>query len=739
MTKFAKRLIAALLLLILIASVAAFVFSASRETDVAQLSLKADAAFREGREKEAFALYSDVLQHDPNATRAVIRLAEMSQSLGHVVQAEELWRRATQLDPRDRQILLHHDIAMLRTGREQALIEKLSRRYPESLAKPEQLLLANAYLRVGRLEKASALTAEILKEDPDDAEAILLKAHIAFARDNPAEARTGYASLLEDSDIAVSALTGLANCELREGNVEEARRLLEKAAGSAGHGPQSENLLAAFYGYRLGDAAKAARIWETLLETHPHRQELMVPLAECYAETGETAKLDGLINKCKVRNKAHVAMKYYLQGIGAWLQADHDKALEYLQWCSEAFAHKPVYAYLYLDSALATRNSQAVSEALSTLDERLEVPGVEANLSFALHKAVVEADAEGNADFALQIVAEIERVGLQTLLSSLKAARINLRQGRTRDAMRTGKAILADDPYQPGALEICGRASMRQGDFTSARSYFNKLLQSSEDTVRGTYWLGICALREGRFHHATEKIEPLAKAQPEQLKFQAALYDCYIRTEAFDKARKLAGDLKESDQADPKAMGLSFLAGLAKIDGDCRETADLYGRAITLKPDHLPFRLARASALMECEDYAAASRVLEKAADIFPSNRYLLFKKALCAQLAGKREEAANLYRRITKEHPRWALPLANYAELSLQLPGKLRQATELAKRATVFAPDWGPGHLVLAQCLSAQGNLEQARKSAARARELGNTEAETLLRKIDERLKDDG
>ena len=95
--------------------------------------------------------------------------------------------------------------------------------------KKEKYLLAFDHLKKNQLEKANAIIVELLKLNPLEVRFINLNALLNELQDNAAAAKQNYKKALKQDGDNLTAILGLAKLDLQGGNVEQAKKYVDKA------------------------------------------------------------------------------------------------------------------------------------------------------------------------------------------------------------------------------------------------------------------------------------------------------------------------------------------------------------------------------------------------------------------------------------------------------------------------------------------------------------------------------
>ena len=153
------------------------------------LVILADALAAEGHDAAAVPHYERALELDPSGAEAVMRLARSLQRLGRTAEAERVLASGpTRVAGGELVPLTHARLALDRGDAEDAvrLAQEALKLAPELIAARRVLMLA--YGRLGQLDQARPHAEAIVREHPDDVEALTVMAKLCLAGNRMAEA-----------------------------------------------------------------------------------------------------------------------------------------------------------------------------------------------------------------------------------------------------------------------------------------------------------------------------------------------------------------------------------------------------------------------------------------------------------------------------------------------------------------------------------------------------------------------
>ena len=217
--------------------------------------------------------------------------------------------------------------------------------------------------------------------------------------------------------------------------------------------------------------------------------------------------------------------------------------------------------------------------------------------------------------------------------------------------------------------------ALKRNDFAAAVSYAEQAAKSAPQNVELWFLLGYCARLNEKYPLSVDSYNRGLKLQPNSVRGLAGLAQTYAKMGRNKEAEDL---LRQVVDANPKDANSLQLAGELMLNTDAKAALDLLQRASALQPSaHNDLLIAHAYArLGQPEDSTkylnrAKSRaphdpdVLRAAAGQFrdqgkydeaiaslqatPKNTDVLAELAYTYQLAGKQQEAAELYSRLAK------------------------------------------------------------------------------------------
>jgi tetratricopeptide (TPR) repeat protein len=187
-------------------------------------------------------------------------------------------------------------------------------------------MLAGLLLNQGKsVDEYERIIEEVLKINPRDNDALLLRGKILLGNGKPQDAVVAFRSILKDAPRSVEVLTLLGSAHLLSGEKELAKENLLKAVELDPKDSNAQLMLARFYA-RTGNYKDALRKIDEILETSPKNIDALETRIEIFNAKQDQKGLQASILKLK-ENYPEDARGYYLLGQFYLAQKKFDAAI----------------------------------------------------------------------------------------------------------------------------------------------------------------------------------------------------------------------------------------------------------------------------------------------------------------------------------------------------------------------------------------------------------------------------
>jgi tetratricopeptide (TPR) repeat protein len=640
---------------------------------------------------------------------AVRRLAKLAVSLGPSRAAEELFRRAIELDPDDRDAARAladiektrgDDLAYL-TTLDQLL--RTARRTFEGAAREASLCLemAEVLRRVGDLDGAQARLREALETAPDDGAAWRLYGAVLLDSGAHPEAARALRRAAELGALEPLGYVELAQIHEVLGDAALAADAYAKAGDAAPTAARAEAL------ERVGRDEEALQLWRALGGKEAHRRAALIArrrAARAWAAGRHDEARSAALEALSGDPEDTEALGWVLHGLGA---ADALAAIEklalslapaegasLLRWAADRFDGDE--ARQALERASALHADAATLVALGALEGGGKSVA-RYHQALALDPGCAEAAfglvREGDPEDAARALAGVhEGVSDRRVRAQLSAALGALRRDRLHDAAgaraayrRAVEESAPLEPWRGEALRSLAALELAGGDPLAAEEALERLRAEGAATDADARHLAELYLERGAPDDALRLLRGMEGSN-----------DLLLRAlEAVGAWRELTTLLELEAPRRPPAEARALYVRAAQIAGgpleEPRLAADLLERALPLGPSDAAVwsRLGALYQTLGDEERAASARARAWAAD--RSHTELLLPLAEHHHRRGENEPARDYYEEALARH---AVPEDQLGSVRLALAENARRRDDAAAEEAELqrAADAGAG-----------------------------------------------
>lgn len=218
--------------------------------------------------------------------------------------------------------------------------------------------------------------------------------------------------------------------------------------------------------------------------------------------------------------------------------------------------------------------------------------------------------------------------------------------GKTDEAERLLKQVIAADPRRTDDGLLLGELLMRSGDYTGALEYFRKAEQAQPST-RAEVLTALSYQHLKQFDLANRYLEMARRRAPDNPEVQRSLAGYYLETANYAEA---IAALKAIHN--PRPDVLAELAYIYQLDGKLTEAAKLYAQAANALPKDLGLQLSAAQAQVANASLDGANRFLERAQHLDPEYYRLHAIRGEIARLLDKSPDAIREYTQVVAHLP---------------------------------------------------------------------------------------
>lgn len=322
----------------------------------------------------------------------------------------------------------------------------------------------------GQVAEARSLIEEVLRSNPHDADALILRANIALSHDDPTSAITDLRAVLRDQPQSVSLRRTLARAYMAQGNDALAEEALRTASEAAPNQPEAVIELAQLL-VRTHRASEAVTVLQAAAHRIPTSVQVQEELARVDLAQRDLEGARAIAEHLKTMGGGALS-GFYFAGVVAQQQNrlnDSDRELQ------QALVLKPdsldVLAELARVDLIRNRGTQSI-ERLSTLVQR--EPRNVALVNLLGETYLATKDTAKAADTLTRAIS----IDPRSWASYRNRARVRLAQGDWSGALADYESALQISPLEPQLLIEAATLDEQHGQVDAAIAHYDVLYKS---------------------------------------------------------------------------------------------------------------------------------------------------------------------------------------------------------------------------------------------------------------------
>jgi putative PEP-CTERM system TPR-repeat lipoprotein len=624
------------------------------------------------------------LQQSPDHGEARFLLGQLLLDSGDMAGAEVELRRALELQHPEQQVLPALASSLLGQNKGALLLQQFgSTKLADPTAQARlQTSLAMAEAGSGNTDAAATRVDGVLRDLPDHSPALLLRARLAAARGDQADALAQVKALLARQPDLAEAWQLQGDLLLRGPAGQPAPTTAPAIAAyqeALKHQPNNTTAHAAIIGLHLGagDVAAATTQWQALQKAAPKSAQTLFFEAVLAGQRGDhkrTRELAQLLLRSTPDNLQLLLLaaqaELQLNGV-AQAEAHLSKAV---QLAPKAPGPRRQLAQVLLrggqsDKALATLapllgdNADVESLSLAAQAQMMKGDTAAADASFARAAKLKPDDLRVRMVIALSNVAKGKGPAALAELRAVAAAdkginadmaliNLLLRGNDAAGALRAVDSLAAKLPADALPDQLRGRIALQRKDLPAARKHFEAALTKNADYLPALAGLATLDLND---------------QQPDaaRARFDAAL------------------------QRNPKNAGamLALAELTARSGGKPEDAVGWLNKAVATDPADPTPRMLLIDQLLGTNQAKAAQDAAQAGLALLPDNAELLDRLGRAQLMAGAPEQAVATFSRLAAAAPRSALPQLRLADAHTAARNTSAAAAAV-RRAGELAPD---------------------------------------------------
>ena len=590
--------------------------------------------------------------------------------------------------------------------------------------------LAMVYFRAGRLDKAGAEAAEVVKADSHNVRALQLLGNIEFAQGNFAEAADHLHTALGlqgDFETAYS----LALAYLSQHKLAETKLLFDELLNDMGSTPQLHVLLGRAY-RETGYLDEAIREFKKAIELDPRYPRVHYYLALAYLAQGEKERFPTarpLFEQELAINPKEFFSTFFL-GVIHLEDRDFPVAEEYLKKAVQLQPENPD-PILYLGQVYFETNHPEL--AIETLKKSIALTTEPSHNHYQVSKAytmigqiLIKMGKQDEAEAELKRSQELRAQAFQSdkdrqdaqegsqheLLPELqnsqeKPAFLENRpplnaadRGKAQELRATLAEILGNTCNNLGVIQA------RREQYAGAADFFRQAALWKPDLPGLDRNWGLASFRAQRFEEAAGPLASEVAHQPDDTKARDALGMSYFMTDKFAKTVEVFRPLLANLPDDP---GVLYALGVSLVHtGDSATAARVFQRMLEKNPNVAEIHVLLGQASADQNQYTPALAEFSHALELNPKIEGAHFGLGIILLHEGKVDESVREFRAELEAHPGDTRAKYHLA-YGLLMQQQKDQAFTLLSEVVRDKPDYADAQYQLGKILLERGEVKAA------------------------------
>lgn len=615
-----------------------------------------------------------------------------------------------------------------------------------------RLHLASLQLIAKQYEYADSNIQNILDNDPNNRDALVLKANLIFIgpRKNPEQAKEILKKVLDKNPDFVAAIGSLAHIMVAEENLTDAEELFLKAKKLEPQNQAVQIALTDIYArqgrlheteeslkdlvtknpehtgfkYVLGDfflkrglSDNAIEQYGNILAKTPELHEARDKLYELYVGRGQADKAKALTQDL-IKDAPNSAMIPYFQGRDELLDSNFPKALEFFK---QSIVNAPNFAPAFKSTGILELTMGHVKEGIQHLEQALNIDKNNIEARYALARVKLN---QNDIETAKLHVTKIIEQYPKHLSANVIRADIALLENDYLRAAKVYDFLRENYPNLPVGYFKSALLEEKRGNLKQAIEYYKKTLSFDLEAMNPGKRMALCMSKNGA---STSEIVAELKSIKDSVERTKGEYDMLIGSviasdpKIADRFEQAKNYFKSAISHNPNLINAYFaLGGIDAVTGNLDEAIDNYNKFLQQHPNHLPTRMLLALTLEQQKKFAESVEQYTKILEVNPrfgpaaNNKAFLLSEEI---KDGDLNEALRLAQIAKEELPREA-SVADTLGWAHYKKGSHRAAVTLLQEAYDLSKEQEPNLPVnpeilyhLAEVKKALGEKVEAKK----------------------------
>ncbi len=543
-----------------------------------------------------------------------------------------------------------------------------------------QLKLGKLFLFSKQADKALEKAELVLQKRPQDADALALKAAIAYSNGDTEAAKTLLKQALAAQAGHLDASLLLIKLLGDEKNLSEAKGVLEQALDA--HPDKLQlSLIKTKMLLAEGQTDQAEILLQALLQRFPDNEPLYYDLAKLYVADKKLDQAEHVLKQLVGQLPDKDQPKYVLID---FLSRQRGKEQAEKELDALIRDNPDNFGFKFARIGLYREQPDRVGRILEQIigDDPMGTAGIKARNRLA--QLSMSQQDEARARKLVEEVIELESRNTDALL--LRAG-LEMKDQDFEAAIADSRTVLRDDPESERALMILASAQLNSKNFELAEETLEKVLSVNPKNFPAAKDLARMQIRNNDVNGAVdllERLRPMAREQKDR-DVAVMLIDIYGKRQEWDKAEAIANELLE--HSDAKELPHYKLAQLYLGQQKYREAIDEFRKILPTNPTAPDVLAGLVNSYLALKQEGEAEKILDQTLAANPDNPILLTMRAELHRNLKQFEDAERLFKKVVKLKPQADLGYRNLASVYL-MQKQLDKAIGVYRQGLQEIPD---------------------------------------------------
>ncbi len=574
--------------------------------------------FEENNIDKAKVEFKNVLQIDPKTAEAHYYIGRLAEQEQEWAKAFGSYNKAVELDPA----------------------------FSEARVKLGQFYLLQAGAEKSRgdedgaenaINKAKEQVDALLKQNPDDLDALVLQASIDARQGRSDLAISSLEKILKQDASRSNAVVLLARLYETNGSIDRAREKLESAVAQNPDDIGLRTQLVQFYNRQKDSDAAVAQMRE-LIRLRPEMLDYRVALAAQYMQSGNTDQAEAVLREAIAADetdpKRYLTLVQFLasqKGVEAAIAELKSTIDKYGDMMELRFG----LAQLYQESGDAAKAKEVLQGVIA--HERTEPKGLQARVRLAELYG-----NEGNYTEVRRLAGEVLKENPKDNQALLLKGRLDLQEGKLDEAVAAFRSILKDQPDAVPVLMMLAQAHMNKGETELAGDQLRRAVEIAPQDTTARLSYARFLLAKGDQAGAAGQVDAVLSANPSDTQALGAQADLLFAKRDLSGVKGVLEKLKQASPDSPEGnlRMAKLLLTEQDLDGALRE-ADA---ALAKDPSNFGAMIIKSDVLASRNDADALQKILQLMQEAYPDSPEGYFRMGRVYRAAGKQDMALSEY-----------------------------------------------------------------------------------------------